>query len=268
MDSGPVSGRRTGYVWHELYGWHFGGMTPYERPTTHLRFVQPIPHVESPESKRRIHSLLEVSGILKSLIRLDPAPATEESVLRFHTKEYIDRIQQMSLRDGGEAGECAPFSPGGWNIALLSAGGVIKAVDSVLDGTVDNAYCLVRPPGHHAERDRGRGFCLLGNVAIAAFHALEVRGGCNRFYVRFLALCVNSQVLTTEHPRYRLCSRILIVAAGIQRISIIDWDVHHGIDAHQILAHPQTPCDRSHFRLVGGGGGKNEKRAGRCAQAE
>jgi acetoin utilization deacetylase AcuC-like enzyme len=168
--------RRTGYVWHELYGWHFGGMTPYERPGSHLRFVQPIPHVESPESKRRIHSLLEVSGILKSLVRLDPTPATEESVLRFHTKEYIDRIQEMSIRDGGEAGECAPFSPGAYNIALLSAGGVIKAVDAVLDRTVDNAYCLVRPPGHHAERDRGRGFCLLGNVAIAAFHALQVRG--------------------------------------------------------------------------------------------
>ncbi len=163
-------------MWHEIYGWHFGGMTPYERGGMHLRFVQPIPHVESPQSKQRIHSLLEVSGILKYLVRLDATPATQESILRFHTKEYIEKLELLSLGDGGDAGECAPFSHGAFQIALLSAGGVIKAVDAVLDGSIDNAYCLVRPPGHHAERDRGRGFCLLGNVAIAALHALEARG--------------------------------------------------------------------------------------------
>src|SRR5207302_9183240 len=91
---------------------------------------------------------------------------------------------------GGEAGEETPFGRGSFEIALLAAGGCITAVDSVLDGKVDNAYALVRPPGHHAERDQGRGFCIFGNTALAAMHAREAR--------------------------------------GLSRVAIVDWDVHHG----------------------------------------
>ena len=114
---------------------------------------------------------------------------------RFHTPEYVETIREMSASDGGDAGEGAPFSHGGFEIALLAAGGTITAVDAVLDNEVDNAYALVRPPGHHAERDRGRGFCVFGNVAIAAMHALADR--------------------------------------GLGRIATIDWDVHHGNGTQQ-----------------------------------
>ena len=69
-----------------------------------------------------------------------------------------------------------PFAPGGFNIASLACGGVLRAVEAVLSGEVAAAYALVRPPGHHAERDRGRGFCLVNNVAVAALHARQYAG--------------------------------------------------------------------------------------------
>jgi len=186
----------TAYIWHELYAWHFAGMTPYDRPTSNfMKWMQPIAHVESPESKRRIHSLFEVCRMESQLVRVAPVLAEEDAILRFHTAEYIQKLKKMSANDGGDGGESAPFSPGAWEIARLAAGGVMQGVDAVLSGKVRNAYCLVRPPGHHAERDRGRGFCLINNIAIAAMYAQQ--------------------------------------SLGVKRIAIIDWDVHHGNGTQQ-----------------------------------
>jgi acetoin utilization deacetylase AcuC-like enzyme len=91
---------------------------------------------------------------------------------------------------GGEAVEAAPFGPRSYEIARLAVGGALAAVDAVLDGVVARAYAPVRPPGHHAERDRGRGFCIFANVALAA------------------------------HRARRVCR--------LGRVAIVDWDVHHG----------------------------------------
>jgi len=152
--------------------------------------VQPLGHLENAEGKRRIRNLIEVSGLIDHLLLLKPRAATEDEVLRLHTREYVDRIKDESSKMGGDAGELTPFGPGSYEIALLAAGGCIAAVDAVVDGKVDNAYALVRPPGHHAERDTGRGFCIFANVAIAATHARQVR--------------------------------------GLRRVAVVDWDVHHG----------------------------------------
>jgi acetoin utilization deacetylase AcuC-like enzyme len=152
--------------------------------------VEPLGHIESAASKRRFRNVLEVSGLLDQLVPLKPRSATEAEILRLHTPEYVNRIKSLSAEMGGEAGEETPFGRGSYEIALLSAGGCISAVDAVLDGKVDNAYALVRPPGHHAERDRGRGFCIFGNVALAAMHSRQAR--------------------------------------GLSRVAIVDWDVHHG----------------------------------------
>jgi acetoin utilization deacetylase AcuC-like enzyme len=178
----------TGFVWHELYMWHDTGTGAAVMPAGLT--VQPLGHIESAESKRRIRNLLEVSGLMDHLVQLKPRAATEAELLRLHTKEYIDSIKKMSSELGGEAGEETPFGRGSYEIALLAAGGCITAVDAVLDGKVDNAYALVRPPGHHAEKDQGRGFCIFGNIALAAMHARQAR--------------------------------------GLSRVAIVDWDVHHG----------------------------------------
>ncbi len=178
----------TGFLFDELYLWHDTGSAASWAPPG--PFVQPEAHVENPETKRRLKNLLEVSGLSDHLVTIKPRPATEAEVLRFHTSEYLEKIKRLSAAGGGEAGRDTPFGAGGYEIALLAAGGVIAAVDAVLDGTVDNVYALVRPPGHHAEAGEGIGFCVFGNVAIAALHARVIR--------------------------------------GIERIATIDWDVHFG----------------------------------------
>ena len=92
-----------------------------------------------------------------------------------HTREYVERIRELFAGLGGEAGSEAPFGHGSFEIARLAAGGTITAIDAVLDGTVDNVYALVRPPGHHALPDLGMGFCLFANVAVGVRHAQAAR---------------------------------------------------------------------------------------------
>src|SRR6266702_6794618 len=168
--------------------WHDTGTSAWVVPAG--LSVQPVAHIESAEGKRRIKNLIEVSGLLDHLVPLKPRAATEEEILRLHTPDYVARIKRESDALGGDAGDLTPFGHGSYEIALLAAGGCITAVDAVLDGNVDNAYALVRPPGHHAERDSGRGFCIFANVAIAVQHAR--------------------------------------VARGLSRVAVVDWDVHHG----------------------------------------
>jgi acetoin utilization deacetylase AcuC-like enzyme len=178
----------TGLVYHELFMWHntgnFAGPIPYGNP------VQPYEHAEHPETKRRIRNLLEVSGLLRHLTPIEPRPATEEEILRFHTREYLERIRSQNDLYAAESGLFTPMGRGSFDIALLAAGGIIEAVDAVLDGKVNNAYALVRPPGHHALADMGMGFCIFNNAVIAGKHALEAR--------------------------------------KLSRIATVDWDVHHG----------------------------------------
>lgn len=179
---------KTGFLYHELYMWHdTGNASLYLAPGL---TVEPDEHAESAKTKRRMRNLLEVSGIWDDLQQLRPNPASVKDILRFHTDEYVRKVKAMSEDCGGDAGELTPFGPGSYEIALLSAGGVIRAAQAVWDGEVKNAYALVRPPGHHAEADRGRGFCIFGNVAIAAMK--------------------------------------LLAETDAKRIAVLDWDVHHG----------------------------------------
>ncbi|MDO8861954.1 class II histone deacetylase [Haliea sp. E1-2-M8] len=180
--------RKTGFVAHELYMWHntgnYAGPMPYGNP------VQPDTHAENPETKRRFRNLLEVAGLTPQLHVIVPREATEEEILRFHTREHLEKVRTLSAGVGGDAGPFTPLGRGSYEIAMLSAGGVLAALEALMAGEVDNAYALVRPPGHHALADMGMGFCLFGNAAIAGLHAFE--------------------------------------HFGLERIAFVDWDVHHG----------------------------------------
>ncbi len=178
----------TGWVWHERCMWHDPGSAGGPLPAG--GWIEPGTHVENVETKRRMRNLVEVSGLLHQLVAVAPRSATVAEVCRVHGRGYVERIEQMSASGGGDAGNMTPFGPGSYEIALLAAGGAIAAVDAVLDGHVENCYALTRPPGHHAMRDSGCGFCIFNNVAIAAAHAREAR--------------------------------------GLERVAIVDWDVHHG----------------------------------------
>jgi acetoin utilization deacetylase AcuC-like enzyme len=136
--------------------------------------IEPGEHVENPKAKRRFRNLVEVSGQVSHLTPIPVYPASEEDLTRFHTRDYVRRVKMLSAGSGGDAGDFAPFGAGGFEIACLSAGGVIAATEAVIKGTVGNAYALVRPPGHHAKRDQGAGFCVFGNVPVAVMQARAV----------------------------------------------------------------------------------------------
>lgn len=187
--------RRTGYVWDERYAWHDTGTHAGIFPSG--GFVQPYHNFESPESKARMAALVEVSGMIDNLTRIPARQVTEEDLLRVHTRGHVERIRTQSEASGGDAGDgFSPFGRGSYEIARLAAGGTLAAAEAVLDGSVDNAYALVRPPGHHAEPDQGRGYCLFANVPVA-IEALRAAG-------------------------------------RVQRVAIFDYDVHHGNGAQRI----------------------------------
>ncbi|MFO1175550.1 MAG: class II histone deacetylase [Paracoccaceae bacterium] len=178
----------TGFVFHESYLWHDTGSAGLFLPS--IGHIQPDRHIEGPEAKRRIKNLMDVSGLIDRVRPIKPRPATRDEVLRFHTPAYIDRLEELNRGRGGEAGPETYFTHGGYDIALLSAGGVLAAAEAVVDGNVQNAYALVRPPGHHAEADTGFGFCILANAVLGIKHVQATR--------------------------------------GVGRVAVIDYDVHHG----------------------------------------
>jgi acetoin utilization deacetylase AcuC-like enzyme len=166
----------TRLVWDENYMWHHSGV--FLGAVSDASPIQPSHHPEDPETKRRIKNLLDVSGLTKQLTIIEPRHATEVELGRFHTPAHIEMVRSVSEAGGGNVGRryVTNIGPGGFEVACLSAGGVISAVDAVLDDEVDNAYALVRPPGHHATAEEAMGFCIFANAAVAGLHALEERG--------------------------------------------------------------------------------------------
>lgn len=156
--------------------------------------LQPSKHFEEPETKRRFHNLLSACGYLDKMTKISPRYATEEEIAMFHTPDYITRVKEVSARGGGDLGFQAVSGPGSFEIASLAVGGCFSAVDAMLDPKsatpVRHAYALVRPPGHHAESNRGMGYCIFNNNALAVRYAQK---------------------------QY-----------GVKRAVLLDWDVHHG----------------------------------------
>jgi len=181
----------TGFYWDERTFWHAGGNYAGMLPVGGL--VQPaatggLP--ESPETKRRLKNLMDVTGLSRELRMTGAEPATQTDLLRVHPAAYLDQFKALSDAGGGEMGRRTPFGPGGYEIAALSAGLAKAAVLTILRGEMDNAYALSRPPGHHCLPDWPNGFCLLANIAIAVEAAF-------------------AEGLATK-------------------VAVLDWDVHHG----------------------------------------
>lgn len=148
-------------------------------------------HPESPNRLRAIMQRLEQSGTAARLIRIEPRRAEDEWITQIHTPDYLASLQQHAPQTGRVSLDPdTSLSPGSLTAAYLAAGGALAAVDAVMAKQVDHVFCAVRPPGHHAEAGHAMGFCLFNNVAIAARYAQK------------------------KH--------------GLQRVLIVDWDVHHG----------------------------------------
>jgi acetoin utilization deacetylase AcuC-like enzyme len=148
-------------------------------------------HPERPERLLALTLALERAGRLRPMTRVEFRAATLDDLCLIHDPAYIDLLAVACQQGLGFLGSLdTPVSKSSYEVARRAAGGVLAACDEVADGRLDRAFCAVRPPGHHAHRDRAMGFCLLNHVALAAEHLIRRR--------------------------------------GLRRVAIVDIDVHHG----------------------------------------
>jgi len=185
-------------------------------------------HEETPQRLEVIYRMIE-ENIKFSFHNIEPRSASEEELALVHTLPYIQSIKSTSGKDRVHLDPDTSTSARSWEAACLAAGGVLKAVDLIMGGSIQNGFALVRPPGHHAEASRAMGFCLFNNIAIGAAY------------------------LAKKH--------------GLKRILVVDWDLHHGngtqhsfydstellyFSTHQFPHYPGT----GHWSEVGNGKGE------------
>jgi acetoin utilization deacetylase AcuC-like enzyme len=170
---------RTGFVYHPDY----------------LKHEMGAHHPESPARLLAILGRLESTGLMSQLVQIQPAEHEDEWIAswitKVHTPAYLKELRKLSPKDGQiSLDPDTSMSVGSLHAAYLAVAGSLTAADAMMQGRVQNAFCAVRPPGHHAESTHAMGFCLFNNIAITA------------------------RYLQQQH--------------GLERVAIVDWDVHHG----------------------------------------
>lgn len=161
------------------------------------KHITPRGHPERVERLERLEDVFTQPEFAE-IERLEAPLCEFDHLTLAHPQSYVDQIQKLEPTHGfAYLDGDTSMSKGSWNAARRAVGAIVKATDMVFDGSATNAFCAVRPPGHHAEKSRGMGFCLFGTVAIGALHALQ------------------------KH--------------GLERVAILDFDVHHGNGTSDIL---------------------------------
>ncbi len=160
------------------------------KDSRYLRHSAGFAHPESPERLAAIYEMLDNPGMSWKFKDIEPREATHEELATIHSPSYIDYIAGTAGEDCVMLDSDTVTSPETYQTAKLAAGGFCNAINDVITGDLDNAFAFVRPPGHHAEYDAAAGFCIFNNVAVGAMHA--------------------------------------ILKHKMQRILIVDWDLHHG----------------------------------------
>ena len=156
----------------------------------------PPPHPEQPARIVAIERALAERGWL-GYERVASPPVPRAALLAVHPEDHVEMVEQAAGRGGAQLDPDTVVSAGSFEAALHAAGGAVELVERLLDGAAPTGFSIHRPPGHHAERARAMGFCLFNNIAVAARHALDAR--------------------------------------GLERVMIVDWDVHHGNGTNDIF---------------------------------
>lgn len=201
---------RTAYCYDERFLQHETGLDEHRLPDGSI--LEPIEHPSSARIIRRTAQLIASSGLLADALIVPARPATEAELTAYHTPEYIAHVQRVTAEGGGWLDPETPVAPGSWDAALLAAGAAIELTNAVLDGHARHAFGLLRPPGHHAMRAQGMGFCVFNNVVIAVRHAQR---------------------------------------RGIQRVMVLDWDVHHGNGTQDAFGTTHQSCSSRSIKRTG-----------------
>ncbi len=168
-------------------------------------------HPESPKRVEAVDAALRAAPWFGELAEITPSHATIEQLARAHTRAYIESVHAAVPASGvAWLDPDTGLNPHSWDAALAAAGAAVRAVDAVMAGEAQRAFCNVRPPGHHAEADRAMGFCLFNNIAVGIHHALA--------------------------------------AHGLARVALIDFDVHHGNGSEDIFRDEPRVLLLSSFR--------------------
>ena len=202
----------------------------YSNPVC-LEHLTPPGHPERPDRLRAIEAALEHDNFAE-LDRQEAKPASPDMVLLAHAEHHLRRIERAIPEEGMSRVDAdTSVSPRSLEAALAGVGGAIAAVDDVMRGAADNVFVAARPPGHHAERERAMGFCLFNQAAIAARYAQKTY--------------------------------------GLERVAIVDWDVHHGNGTQDIFWDDPSVvyCSTHQMPLYPGSGAKNEVGAGNIVNA-
>jgi len=163
----------------------------------HVKHSPPFSHPERPERVSSVYNFLKDKNFFSNVDLINPVGATKEDILRVHTYDHYEFVNQSIIKGKNLLDGDTYIVKDSLTAALLSAGGVIKAVDLVLGNSYKSVFSLMRPPGHHAESKKPMGFCIFNNISIAARYVQD---------------------------KYNL-----------ERIAIIDWDVHHGNGTQEIF---------------------------------
>jgi acetoin utilization deacetylase AcuC-like enzyme len=221
---------RTGLLYSEHYTRHLTGPN----------------HPERPERVRFVYEHLKREGVLESFVRCEPLPADPEWIENVHSPAYVGHVRASCLSGSRVLDSLdTEICPESFEVARLAAGGVLSLVDGVMEGRFSNAFAMIRPPGHHAEKEIALGFCLFNNASIAA--------------------------------------RYIQKKYGLEKVLIVDWDVHHGngtqnlfyedgsvfyFSVHQFPFYPGTGAWDERGKGDGRGATLNVPLAAGCGDAE